>query len=232
MTHLLLFDIDGTLISGGPAKSAFHDGLMAAYGTVGDIEVLDFSGKTDPQIARELLSGAGLSHAEIDAGLPTLFSHYLREMEARLPEHPVRVLPGVTELLAHLAELEEVALGLVTGNHVGGARLKLQAPGLADHFHFPVGGYGSDSEHRNDLPGIALDRAREHWDVDFDPARVVVIGDTPRDVECGRAHGLATVAVATGKFAAGALRSTGADHVLEDFTDLEETASRLLGQAA
>ena len=230
MNHLLLFDIDGTLVAGGPAKSAFHDALMAAYGTVGDIEVHEFAGKTDPQIARELLRGAGLDDAAIDAGLPTLFEHYLANLEARLPDQPVRVLPGAVELVRRLAEHDDVALGLVTGNVIGGARLKLGAPGLADHFR--IGGFGSDSEERNDLPPIAVQRARTEWGVDFHPERVVVIGDTPRDVECGRAHGFTTVGVATGSYDASALQASGATHVVADFSDVEGSVSRILGLGA
>ena len=225
MKHLLLFDIDGTLISGGPAKEAFHEGLMAAYGTVGDIEGVPFSGKTDRQIARELLRGGGLTDGEIDAGMDTLISTYLAGLEARLPSSPVTVLPGVFELMDRLAALEDVALGLVTGNVEGGARLKLSGDGLDRHFR--IGAYGSDSEHRDDLPGIALERARAAWDVDFAADRVVVIGDTPADVQCGKAHGLRTMAVATGNFALEDLYQTGADTVVPDFSKVDDIVEQL-----
>lgn len=230
MKHLLLFDIDGTLISGGPAKEAFHEGLMAAYGTVGDVDGVPFSGKTDRQIARELLRGAGLSDAEIDAGLSTLIETYLAGLEARLPRTPVTVLPGVFDLMDRLAGRSDVALGLVTGNVEGGARLKLGADGLDTHF--AIGAYGSDSEHRNDLPGIALERARSTWDVEFATENVVVIGDTPADVECGKAHGLKTMAVATGNFSMEALYETGADHTVSDFSQVDQIVARLTGALA
>lgn len=220
MTSLLLFDIDGTLVSGGPAKEAFHHAMVDAFGTAGDIEVHDFSGKTDPQIARELLVGSGLDHGEVDAGLPRLFARYLEELEARLPERPVQVLPGVVPLLGRLEELvaeSRIALGLVTGNVAGGADLKLGSAGLREPFE--VGAFGSDSEERNELPGVALARAREYWSTDFDPAHVWIVGDTPRDVACGRAHGLRTLAVATGNFEAPALRRSGADVVVDDLSE-------------
>lgn len=226
MTHLVLFDIDGTLVSGGPAKHAFHLAMVETFGTAGDIEVHEFSGKTDPQIARELLRGAGLDDAAIDEGLPSLWLAYLRELEARLPALPMAVLPGVPALLDELAVAGEVALGLVTGNIVEGARLKLGSAGL--HDRFVLGGYGSDAEERDHLPGIALERARDALGVSFVRERVVVVGDTPRDVACGRAHGLRTVAVATGSFDADRLRETGADTVLDDFRDLDRTLAALL----
>lgn len=225
MQTLLLFDIDGTLVAGGPAKAAFQDGLVEVFGTAGPIEDHEFSGKTDPQIARELLVRAGLDHDAIDRGMGRLWEIYLRELERRLPAEPMTVLPGVGPLLEALGGEPEVALGLVTGNIRQGARLKLTSAGLPD---WDVGGFGSDHEVRNHLPGIAIQRAREMWGVDFPAHRVVVVGDTPRDVECGRFHGTRTVGVATGRFGVEALAAAGADAVLAHFADLDRTLATLL----
>lgn len=227
MHRLLLFDIDGTLVAGGPAKGAFQTALMDAFGTAGPIEVHDFSGKTDPQIARELLSEAGLTGEEIDRGLPRLWVRYLEELRTRLPDHPMEILPGVAPLMELLSGMKDVALGLVTGNIVGGAELKLGSAGLYQHFR--MGAFGSDSEERNHLPGVALERAVATWGVRFDPSQVLVIGDTPRDVECGLAHGVGTVGVATGRFPADRLREAGAHHVVEDFSDTDRLTELLVG---
>jgi phosphoglycolate phosphatase-like HAD superfamily hydrolase len=227
MRRLLLFDIDGTLVSGGPAKTAFHVALLEAFGTAGPIEVHEFAGKTDPQIARELLGRAGLSPKEIEGGLPTLFDRYLAELENRLQASPMTVLPGVAALIESLLGSDEVGLGLLTGNIEGGAALKLGSAGLFRHFR--MGAYGSDSAERNDLPGVALDRAEETWGVRFDPSDVYVIGDTPRDVECGLAHDAMTVGVATGNFGAEALWAAGAHHVVEDLSDTLEVRALLAG---
>ncbi|MFP3948847.1 MAG: HAD family hydrolase, partial [Longimicrobiales bacterium] len=195
--RLVLFDVDGTLVRGGPAKEAFRVALVETFGTAGAIEGHEFSGKTDPQIARELLTGAGLGDSEVDRGFPALWRRYLSEMARLLPHRPLHLLPGVTELLDALESRGDVALGLLTGNIAPGARLKLGSVGLADRF--PVGGFGSDDEVRDRLPPVAVRRAREHWGVSFAPEAVVVIGDTPRDVACGRSGGHRTVAVATGR---------------------------------
>lgn len=235
MNRLLLFDIDGTLVAGGPAKEAFHEALLAVFGTAGPIGSWDFSGKTDPQIARELLVEAGLPATQIDTGLTALFDHYLAGMEARLPATPTRALPGVAVLVEALQERSrrrEVGLGLVTGNHVRGAALKLGAAGLEDPF-FPAGGeavgaFGSDHEERNELPAIAVERARRSWRIGFEADNVVIIGDTPRDVECGRFHGMRTIGVATGNFSAGELERSGADIVVEDFSETERMLRFLL----
>ncbi len=227
MKHLLLFDIDGTLVRGGPAKKVFETALSAVFGTAGPINGHDFSGKTDPQIARELLDAAGVEVSAIDAGFPALWEAYLGGLRESLPVTPMTVIPGVSEILAHLAGVDGVALGLLTGNIVEGARLKLGSVGLMDYF--PIGGFGSDSEVREELPVVAMERAERNWGVAFHPGSVVVIGDTPRDVACGKHAGTRTVAVATGRFDEEALARTGADRVLPDMTDLEGAVRTLLG---
>ena len=158
MRRLVLFDIDGTLVRGGPAKEAFEQAMLEVYGTAGPIEQHDFSGKTDPQIARELLHRAGFEDERIDAALPRLWDGYLSGLRARLVDRPMEILPGVAPLLDALEKVGDAALGLLTGNIVDGARLKLGSVGL--HERFAVGGYGSDHEVRNELPAIAIRRAR------------------------------------------------------------------------
>jgi phosphoglycolate phosphatase-like HAD superfamily hydrolase len=226
MRRLLLFDVDGTLVLGGPAKGAFHTALLETYGTAGSIETHSFAGKTDPQIARELLRGAGVDDGEIDAGLPKLWTRYLHHLGDRLPDHPMNVLPGVPPLLEALSSHADVALGLLTGNIVRGAELKLRSVGLFEHFR--TGSYGSDSEARNDLAPIALRRARETWSVDFDPRDVWVVGDTPADVRCGQAGGTRTLGVATGRFGLGDLVAAGADAVVDDLSDTRRAVALLV----
>lgn len=226
MKRLILFDIDGTLVRGGPAKTAFMQAMTSVFGTDGTFEGHDFSGKTDPQIARELLTVAGLRDREIDAGFAALWPAYLEELERRLPDHPMTVLPGVRPLLHRLEKANGVALGLLTGNIMDGARLKLGSVGLMDHF--PIGSFGSDSEIREDLPAVAIRRATLAWGTNFHPSSVVVVGDTPRDVACGKHGGTRTVAVATGPFSAQALVAAGADRVLPDLGDLELVLEALL----
>ncbi|MDE3003910.1 MAG: HAD family hydrolase [Gemmatimonadota bacterium] len=227
MRRIILFDIDGTLLWGGPAKSAFVDAMNETYGTPGDIENVSFSGKTDPQIARELLVNSGVPHDEISRGLEGLFRRYLGYLEARLPEDPVTVLPGVPELLDALAAYDDVGVGLLTGNVAGGAKLKLASGGLWGRFDF--GSYGSDHEHRDELPPIAVSRARELWGEVVTADKAIVVGDTPRDVQCGKAGGTRTMAVATGSFTAEELSVHDPDHVLEDFSSTTAVVDLLLG---
>ena len=225
MARLLLFDIDGTLTWGGPAKVAFQLGMERTYGTAGPIDDHDFSGKTDPQIVRELLNRAGMDDGEIDAGFATFCEAYLAEMERRVPDHPVEVLGGVLDLIPLLADDAGFRLGLVTGNLQRGAHLKLGSAELSHYF--PIGGFGSDHEVRNELPSVAVERAQSHWGRSFPSEDVVIIGDTPRDVACGRAIGAVTIAVATGRFSFDELEQTGADLVLNDLADTDSVLDHL-----
>ena len=225
MRRLILFDIDGTLASGRAAKPAFETAMVETYGTTGDLRAVSFAGKTDPQIARELLRTVDVDDETIDAGLPELWVRYAGHLEKHLVDLPMRVLPGVVELLDALSTAEDVGLGLLTGNIVRGAELKLSSAGLWERF--AIGGFGSDHEERDELPAFALERARLHWNVVVEAAHAVIVGDTPRDVACGRAGGIRTLAVATGTYSADQLVEAGADHVLEDLSATDDVLTLL-----
>ncbi|MGQ0814754.1 MAG: HAD family hydrolase [Gemmatimonadota bacterium] len=220
MKRLLLFDIDGTLLSTqGAARRAFRRALEQVYGITGPIDGHSFSGKTDPQIARELLTLAGLAPNQIDAGLPSLWNAYLAGLEQEIgaTEHHTHVYPGVRELLDALAAHDDVVLALLTGNVARGADLKLMSAGLREYFAF--GAFGSDCEDRPGLPSIAVERALSATGRAFHGSEVVVIGDTPNDIRCGEALGVATVGVATGGHDSEELRRVGAHVVFDDFSD-------------
>ncbi len=226
MRKLILFDIDGTILTArGAPRRAFHRALLEVFGTAGPIATHHFSGKTDPQIARELLRLAGLTDAAIDAQLPRLWQTYLRELaiELEAPDHETVVLPGVRSLLDALQHETDAVLALLTGNIAQGASLKLTSARI-DPATFRFGAYGSDCEQRDGLPPVAVQRATDLTGVEFRGRDVVVIGDTPNDVTCGRALGVTAVAVATGSHSGAALQEAGADVV---FADLSDTASVL-----
>jgi phosphoglycolate phosphatase len=217
---LVLFDIDGTLVSTqGAGSRAFRRAMLEVYHETGPIDRYDFHGRTDPQIARELLRLAGFSDARIDAGLDDLWRAYLRELEIELdrPGTETRVLDGVAALLDALHATGDHLVALLTGNIEPGARLKLGAAGLWHRFDF--GAYGSDHERRDRLPAIAVRRARQRSGIHFRGRDVVIIGDTPFDVSCGRSLGVWAVAVATGRHSVGELEAVGADVVLETLAD-------------
>ena len=225
MRRVAFFDIDGTLMTGGPAKNAFCGAMIDTFGTVGNVEEVSFGGKTDPQIARELLVGIDYSVDLIEERFPSLWHSYTERLADELTQCPMQVLPGVHELLNILKRMDDVGVGLLTGNIARGAELKLDSAGLTKHF--VLGSYGSDHEEREQLSRIALQRARDMWNPALCPEHTVVIGDTPRDVDCGLAIGARTLAVATGSFSSSQLAKAGANRVVIDLTDTDEIVSYL-----
>lgn len=227
MRRIILFDIDGTLVWGGPAKDAFCEAMVETYGTAGDVEAVSFAGKTDPQIARQLLSAVGIADEVVDDGLEELWERYLGHLGQLIAQDPPEILPGVHDLLDALAALEDIGIGLLTGNIVGGAELKLGSTGLWGRFGF--GSYGSDHEERDELPAIAVGRAQALWGDFISADHAIIVGDTPRDVACGQAGGMRTLAVATGSFSVDDLTGIGADHVIADLSSTDRVVEILAG---
>jgi phosphoglycolate phosphatase len=219
--RLVLFDIDGTLLwTDGAGRRAIHAALTEVFGSTGPADYW-FDGKTDRQIVRDLMRREGHADDHIDARMEAVFDRYIERLDAELgdPGHVARPLAGVAELLDALEARDDVILGLLTGNLAEGARRKLAAVGI-DPCRFRVGAFGSDHEHRPALPAIARDRALAELDLDVPGSDVVVIGDTPADIECARSVGARAIGVATGRYSAGELAAHGAAAV---FTDLSDT---------
>jgi phosphoglycolate phosphatase len=213
--RLLLFDIDGTLLSAGrQVRPIFERALLEVYGETGDLERYDFGGKTDPQIVFDLLGGAGWERPAIAARLPQLQEAYLGPLERELRAEGMRLLPGVTALLERLAADSDRTVALLTGNWERGGRAKLARLGLDGYF--PFGAFGDDGERRADLVPAALERARRHAGRSFAVDETVIIGDTVHDVACARAHGVPCLAVATGFTPEAALAAAGATWVVPD----------------
>jgi len=222
--RLVLFDIDGTLLSAGRvARDAILRSLQAAYGWEytpdhEDRGKFDFSGKTDPQIVRELVV-EDVGRERLEASLPRALDLYLAELERQLAPGTVVPKPGIPQLLARLVADPRVTLGLLTGNLERGARLKLEPPGF--NGYFPFGAFGSDSADRYELPPIAVARALEQTGRRFAGKSVVIVGDSVHDVACGRSIGVRAVAVATGLTSTERLAAEKPDALFDDFSDTE-----------
>jgi phosphoglycolate phosphatase-like HAD superfamily hydrolase len=226
--RLALFDIDGTILSArGAGRRALGQALTEVYGTAGPIDSYDFHGGTDLQIVRDLLTLAGLSGGEIAAGEARLFARYTECLAAEVGDgREVTLYPGVAEVVRSLAAEDACLVGLLTGNIEAGARIKLEPTGLRPCFR--LGAYGSDDADRTRLPAVAARRAEALVARPFRGADMVVIGDTPRDVACGRAAGALVIAVATGRHTMTDLRQCGADHVFQDFADAARVVAAVL----
>jgi phosphoglycolate phosphatase len=217
--HVLLFDIDGTLIrSGGAGKAAMERALRTEFGVGEFLDRVAYSGRTDPSISHDLLALHGLEPSA--ANIKRLKTAYLGHLPSALRSFDGIVLPGVRALLDRLHATEHIALGLLTGNVREGAHRKLT------HFdlwqYFPFGAFADDIHERDDIARSALPEIKRHLGREIHPESIWVIGDTPLDVKCARAIGARAVAVATGWHSIGELTRAGADHVLADLNEPSE----------
>ncbi len=228
--RLVLFDIDGTLLlSGGAGRRAILAAIEEHVAALEPLRAVRFDGKTDPQIVSELFEVAGDPAPHEPHRMDRVLARYvsLLAQELSAPDHGAAPMPGVPGLLEHLTADSRVVLGLLTGNVVPGARLKLQAARI-DPDRFRVGAYGSDHARRSELPPIAARRAAPFFGRVPEGAEVVIIGDTPADVQCASSIGARTIGVATGSYTVQELREAGADLVLDDFSDLARAREAIL----
>ncbi len=225
--RLVLFDIDGTLLSTGRAGAeALLRALAETYGTTGPHDRWSFGGKTDPQIVWELMTAAGVAEDVVEAHYDTVIGRYLSHLEATIDPARVRLKPGIPPLLEALAGHPEIVLGLLTGNVVAGAELKLRSAGIWSYF--VLGAYGSDHRHRDQLPPIAKKRAEALTGRSFSGKDIVIIGDTPSDVACGRALGVKAIAVATGTYQVSELDTHDPDYCFPDLSDTSQVVGAIL----
>jgi phosphoglycolate phosphatase len=216
---LILWDIDGTILhSGGAGMKALEAALSEVFDISGSLAGIDFAGRTDPWIIRQIFERFGVEFTP--ENLARYVEGYVTLLPTILGTSGAQVLPGVAKILSEAAEHPSVVQGLLTGNLRRGAETKLGHHGLWDFF--PIGAFADDSEIRNELGPHALRRARGHWGLEFPAERVWVVGDTPHDIACARAIGAKCMAVATGSSKVHELAAFNPDVVLEN---LEDTAA-------
>jgi phosphoglycolate phosphatase-like HAD superfamily hydrolase len=214
--HLILWDIDGTILrSAGAGMKALNTALQAVFGLSGSFAGIDFAGRTDLWIIRQIFARFGIE--DNPENRAAYIEGYITALPAILRSCDSGVLPGVREILVRAADHPDVVQGLLTGNLRRGAEAKLGFHGLYEYF--PIGAFADDSEVRNELGPHALRRARQHWGVDFPPGQVWIVGDTPHDILCARACGARVLAVATGGSSVAELTRYNPDAIFEHLGD-------------
>ncbi len=222
MIRLILFDIDGTLIAtGGAGLKAFDLAFELLHGKRNAASGLDFAGRTDSAIIQELFGNEGVHHTE--EAEENFYACYLQLLDRFLSWDRGRTLPGAHETLSRLQSLpDRPMLGLLTGNVILGAELKLRHHNL---WHgFEMGAFGCEDPMRNQLAANAKARSERILGQRLDGEEILVIGDTPRDVECARSIGAKVVAVKTGASSVESLEKASPDLLIDDLESIEADA--------
>jgi phosphoglycolate phosphatase len=234
-SRLVLFDIDGTIL--GTSRTIWPDPVKEMMEVVlreaGISQSIDTSqyrqgGKTDPQIFYDILGLNGFSEEKITKLMPRLRDVYLKGLRDKIAERPDYIIlkPGVEAIIRKLHEHPEVLMGLLTGNFEEGARLKLQPHNLNQYF--PFGAYGDGTRQRSDLPQRGLEAAEKYAGHRFSNKEIVIIGDTPNDIHCGRHLNVRVIAVATSNYSLEVLKAENPDYVFPDLTDTNKVLNAIL----
>ena len=216
--RLLLFDIDGTLIhSGGAGVHALKSSLRERFAITDDLHDIEIAGMTDSGIVVSILNKHKIPAT--NENVSAFLDSYVHFLSLELPRRAGKLLPGVLELLEKVKTRRHLVLALLTGNVSRGAQLKLEHYGVWHFFEF--GAFADDHHDRNRLGTVARARANEKHGRQFSESEIDVIGDTPRDIACGKAIGARTIAVATGTWSRDKLTKYEPDFLIDDFSDVE-----------
>ncbi len=234
-SRLVLFDIDGTILGTSRAiwKDPVKEVLEKVFADLGDPRMIDTSqyrqgGKTDPQIFHDILGLNGIEEERVELLLPTIQRAYLDALGKMVQERPDYIIlkPGVVRLIQKIHEHPEILMGLLTGNFEEGARLKLQPNNLNQYF--PFGAFGDGTRLRSELPQRGLDAAEKYAGHQFSRKEIVLIGDTPNDIHCGRHLHVRVIAVATSNYSMDVLRAESPDYVFEDLTQTDKVLNAIM----
>jgi phosphoglycolate phosphatase len=216
--RLLLFDIDGTLIhSGGAGVHALKSAFTERFGIIDDLHDIEIAGMTDSGIVVSILNKHKIPAT--NENVSAFLDSYVHFLSLELPRRTGKLLPGVLELLEKLKSRPHLVLALLTGNVSRGAQLKLEHYGVWHFFEF--GAFADDHHDRNRLGTVARARAKQKHGRQFSASEIDVIGDTPRDIACGKAFGARTIAVATGRWRRDQLAKYRPDFLIDDLSDVQ-----------
>jgi phosphoglycolate phosphatase-like HAD superfamily hydrolase len=226
VTRLILWDVDHTLIENSGVSKDIYSAAFRLLNSVEAFIPAVTNGKTDRLIMRDMFKSNDVATPAwplIEAALAAAGIGNQENLKRR-----GYILPGAIPILESLEAAPDVVQTVVTGNIRQNAMLKLSTFGLDPFFNFATGGYGADSEARDELVRLARIRSEEFYDSCFSAANTIVIGDTPRDVLAAHLGGARIVAVATGRDSEADLRAAGADVVVPDLGNSEATLKLIL----
>lgn len=216
---MLLFDVDGTLVTTpGAGRRAMTRAFAERFGETTTLRAIPFAGMTDRAIVRAGLRALGepAAGAAADAAIDALLARYLVLLEGEVAAADLRLHPGIADALDAADAQPGTALGLGTGNVRAGATLKLRRVGIEHRFGF--GGFGCDHEDRAILLRTGAMRGAAQLGAPLTRCRVVVVGDTSRDMEAARAIDAVGFGVGTSGVSIADLRAAGAVHAVPDLT--------------
>lgn len=223
--NIILFDIDGTLLSSaGAGKTALEKGMASKFGIGHIVDGLSLSGRTDKGILHDLLRLHGIPYSQ--ESYQKMLQAYLEFLPECLNTGQGKILPGISDILAALKKREDCAVGLLTGNLRKGAKIKLGHFGIDQHFEF--GGFGDHHLGRDDVAREALQEIQTKFGKDYPTHKIWVLGDTPLDIQCARAIGAKVLAVATGWHRSDELESYKPDLLFQDLTSTSQVLESLL----
>lgn len=222
ISRLLLFDIDGTLLSTrGIPRRAMAKVLQKRFNSFKYDDEFNYSGRTDWEIVEHLLDFAEIEFPRHINSLKMVFADFAHELETEINNGlKPHVFPGVYELLNYLNNNSGFCLGLLTGNIAAGAKLKLEAAELYNYF--PIGAFGDDAKKRNNLADIAIGRANEFYNKSFDKKNIWIIGDSIYDIHCAQVNNLRCLAVSTGLTPRTELEKENPEYIVDDFSNKKE----------
>ncbi len=228
---LILFDIDGTiLLTKSAGVNAMQDAGRELFGEHFTIDGCEFSGRLDSLIWNDLTR---INNVENSPEQHERFrATYGRHLTHRLTTNPTAMLlPGVKDLVHELVDVDHATIGLLTGNYPETGRLKIQQAGL-DPDLFRVAAWGIDGQSRRSLPPVAMKRHEQLTGRNLRGDEVIIIGDTPHDIDCAKANGCRSIGVATGAFSLHNLQSSGADLAVETLSNTEALVRWMLEPTA
>jgi len=227
LKKLVLFDIDGTLLTvGNINRTILSDALREVYGTEGSAGTHNFSGKMDGVIIYEVLQNTGLKNDDIAEKFEKAKKTYIEMFRAHSRPSDVTVMEGVPELLRELSAHTELMIGLLTGNFEESGRHKLLLPGINHYFSF--GAFADDGHHRNALPPVAVEKAFRLTGKRFTAQDIIIIGDTEHDIACSRVLNAKSIAVATGNYSTEELKKHNPDVLYENLSRTDIVISEIL----